>query len=76
MKKILTHTKLYINIKTKGEIKMKNVNDQNENLKRNLAKACFNKYTPATNRNRIDKIADQMRYIEKMIRPEMKETAN
>lgn len=54
---------------------MKNVNDQYENLKRNLAKACFNKYTPATNRKRIDKIATQMRYLEKMIGPEVKETA-
>lgn len=52
---------------------MKNINDQYENLKRNIAKACFNKYTPATNRKQIDKFANQMRYIEKMIRPDTKE---
>lgn len=54
---------------------MKNINERYENLKYNLLKACFNKYTPATNRKRIDKIATQMRYLEKMIRPEVKETA-
>ena len=54
---------------------MKNINEQYETLKKNLLKACFNKYTPATNRNRIDKFANQMRYLEKMIRPEVKEAA-
>lgn len=54
---------------------MKNINEQYETLKKNLLKACFNNYTPATNRNRIDKFANQMRYLEKMIRPDMKETA-
>ena len=52
---------------------MKDMNTQYENLKRNILKACFNKRTPATNRNRIDKFANQMRYIEKMVRPEAKE---
>ena len=52
---------------------MKNLNDQYENLKYNILKACFNKYTPATNRNRIDNFVNQMRYLEKMIRPEVKE---
>ena len=52
---------------------MKNINEQHETLKKNLLKACFNKHTPATNRKRINKIANQMRYLEKMIRPEVKE---
>lgn len=52
---------------------MKNINEQYETLRKNLLKACFNKYTPATNRKRIDKFANQMRYLEKMIRPEVKE---
>lgn len=52
---------------------MKNLNAQYERLQKNLLKACFNKYTPATNRKRINKIAAQMRYLEKMIRPDMKE---
>ena len=52
---------------------MKNLNAQYERLQKNLLKACFNKYTPATNRNRIDKFANQMRYLEKMIRPDVKE---
>lgn len=55
---------------------MKNINKQYENLKKNLFKACFNNYTPATNRKRIDKIAAQMRYFEKLIRLEVKETMN
>lgn len=44
-----------------------------EALQKQLLKACFNKYAPATNRNRIDKFANQMRYLEKLIRPEVKE---
>ena len=52
---------------------MKNIDKQYERLQKNLLKACFNKYTPATNRNRIDKIASQMRYIENMVRPAEKE---
>ena len=55
---------------------MKNINEQYETLKKNLLKACFNKYTPATNRKRIDKFANQMRHLEKMIRPEVQETVN
>lgn len=51
----------------------KNIDKQYERLQKNLLKSCFNKYTPATNRNRIDKFANQMRYLEKMIRPDMKE---
>lgn len=52
---------------------MKNINEQYETLKKNLLKACFNKYTPSANRKRIDKFANQMHYLEKMIRPDMKE---
>ena len=51
----------------------KNVNEQYELLQNQLMKAVFNKYTPATNRKRIDKIANQMRYLEKFVRPEVKE---
>lgn len=51
----------------------KTINEQYENLKKNLLKACFNKYTPATNRRTINRIASQMRYIEKTVRPEVKE---
>lgn len=52
---------------------MKNINEQYERLQNQLMKAVFNKYTPATNHKRIDKIAAQMRYLEKLIRPEVKE---
>lgn len=55
---------------------MKNINEQYERLQNQLMKAVFNKYTPATNRKRIDKIATQMRYLEKTILPEVKETTN
>ena len=55
---------------------MKNLNAQYEQLQKNLLKACFNKHTPANNRKRIDKFANQMRHLEKMIRPEVKETVN
>lgn len=51
----------------------KTINEQYENLKKNLLKACFNKYTPATNSKRINKISNQMRYLEKFVRPEVKE---
>ena len=54
---------------------MKNINEKYERLQNQLMKAVFNKYTPATNRKRIDKIATQMRYLEKMIWPDMKEAA-
>lgn len=37
---------------------------QYEKLNKQLLKACFNKYSPATNTKRISKIASQMRYIE------------
>ena len=46
-----------------------------EALQKQLLKACFNKYTPATNNRVINKIAAQMRYLEKLIRPEVKEAA-
>lgn len=55
---------------------MNNINEQYENLKRNLAKACFNKYTPATNTKAINKFASQMRYLEKMIRPDIQTKEN
>lgn len=53
---------------------MNNINEQYEALKNQLAKACFNKYNPATNSKRINKISNQMRYLEKLVRPEVKET--
>lgn len=62
-----------INGKPKGVNKMKNINEKYEHLQNQLIKAVFNKYTPATNRKRIDKISTQMRYLEKMIWPDMKE---
>ena len=34
-------------------------------LQKQLLKACFNDKTPATNRRVIDKIAAQMRYLER-----------
>ena len=49
---------------------MKDMNTQYENLKRNILKACFNKRTPATNSRAINKFASQMRYIEKIMKPE------
>lgn len=35
-----------------------------EQLQKQLLNACFNKYTPATNKKRISKIAAQLRYME------------
>lgn len=52
---------------------MKNINGRYEFLQNQLFKACFNKYPPSVNRKRIDKIAAQMRYIEKFAHPEAKE---
>lgn len=36
-----------------------------EALQKQLLKACFNKYTPATNSRVINKIAAQLRYLER-----------
>lgn len=72
----LTNPKTYDIIqvsKAQAKNQRRKQNEEHETLKKNLLKACFNKYTPATNRNRIDKFANQMRYLEKMIRPDMKE---
>lgn len=52
---------------------MKNINERYEFLQNQLFKACFNKYPHSVNRKRIDKIAAQMRYLEKFVRPEVKE---
>lgn len=41
-------------------------NERYANLNKQLLKACFNKYTPATNSKHISKIASQMRYLESM----------
>lgn len=61
-------------IKVKEKIKLaKTINEQYEFLQNQLMKAVFNKYTPATNRKRVDKIAAQMRYLEKMIQPKVRE---
>lgn len=53
---------------------MKNTNEQYEALKNRMYKLLCNKPYNA-NRNHVNKIAAQMRYLEKMIRPEVKETA-
>ena len=53
---------------------MKNLKEKYLFLQNQLLKACFNKYPPSINRKRIDKIANQMRYLEKFIQPEVKET--
>ena len=58
------------------ENKMKNLNNQYEKLQKNLLKDCFNKYTPATNTKVINKFASQMRYLEKMIRPDIQTKKN
>ena len=52
---------------------MKNINERYEFLQNQLFNACFNKYPTSVNRKRIDKIAAQMRYLEKLIRPDVKE---
>lgn len=51
---------------------MKNINGQYEALKKRMFKLLCNKPYNA-NRNHVNKIAAQMRYLEKMIRPEVKE---
>ena len=53
---------------------MKNTNEQYETLKKRMFKLLCNKPYNA-NRNHVNKIAAQMRYLEKMIRPEVKEAA-
>ena len=53
----------------------KNVEQEIEILKGRIAHLLTNKPYNA-NRNHINKIAAQMRYLEKMIRPEVKESAN
>lgn len=54
---------------------VKNLKEKYLFLQNQLLKACFNKYPPSINRKRIDKIANQIRYLEKFIQPEVKETA-
>lgn len=51
----------------------KNIDAQYVFLQNQMAKACFSKYGLAANTKRINKLAAQMRYLEKMIRPELKE---
>ena len=51
---------------------MKNINEQYEALKNRMYKLLCNKPYNA-NRNHVNKIAAQMCYLEKMIRPEVKE---
>lgn len=51
---------------------MKNINEQYEALKNRMFKLLLNKPYNA-NRNHVNKIASQMRYLEKLIRPEVKE---
>ena len=52
---------------------MKNQIDKHEALKARMYKLLCNKPYNA-NRNHVNKIAAQMRYLEKLIRPEVKET--
>ena len=52
---------------------MKNSIEQYEALTNRMYKLLCNKPYNA-NRNHVNKIAAQMRYLEKMIRPEVKET--
>lgn len=52
---------------------MKNINKQYETLKNRMYKLLCNKpYN--TNRNHVEKIAAQMRYLEKFVQPEVEET--
>lgn len=51
---------------------MKNINEQYEALKNRMYKLLCNKPYNA-NRNHVNKIATQMRYLEKFIKPEVKE---
>ena len=50
----------------------KNINEQYEAMRNRMYKLLCNKPYNA-NRNHVDKIAAQMRYLEKLIRPEVKE---
>lgn len=52
----------------------KNIDAQYTFLQNQMAKACFSKYGLAINNKRINKLANQMRYLEKFIRSEVKET--
>lgn len=52
---------------------MKNTNEQYEILKNRMYKLLCNKPYNA-NRNHANKIAAQKRYLEKFVRPEVKET--
>lgn len=51
----------------------KNIDEQYEALKNQMFKAIFNKNNPSINTKRVNKIAAQMRYLEKFVRPEVKE---
>lgn len=54
---------------------MKNVNERYETLKNRMYKLLCNKPYNA-NRNHVNKIAAQMRYLEKIVWPEVKEITN
>ena len=56
----------------KEKTQIKNTNEQYETLKNRMYKLLCNKPYNA-NQNHVNKIAAQMRYLEKMIRPEVKE---
>ena len=51
---------------------MKNINEQYEILKNRMYKLLCNKHYNA-NRNHVNKIAAQMRYLEKFVRSEVNE---
>lgn len=46
---------------------------QYETLKHNIYRAAFSNRPVAVTRREIDKMARQMRYLEKFVRPEVKE---
>ena len=52
---------------------MKNIDEQYEALRTRMYNLLLKKPYNA-NRNHVNKIAAQMRYLERMIRPEVKET--
>ena len=52
---------------------MKNINEQYEALKNRMYKLLRNKSYNA-NRNHVNKIAAQMRYLEKFVKPDIKES--
>ena len=52
---------------------MKNTNGQYEALKKRMFKLLCNKPYNA-NRNHVNKIAAQMRYLEKFVKPDIKES--